>query len=167
MSIGNLWSIGQIKDAVRYAYGRGKLIFSAAGTSFSWANNIVGVIFPANMSETVAVTGVTDRNGYKECYNCHYGSKVDFVVVMQREGADDRTALTLPMSGNSPDRVGGSSVATATMAGIAGLVWSTNTSQSRSTVLQRLKESAEFYPNRNSNFGWGKINAYNAVSRVQ
>ncbi|HAS39336.1 MAG TPA: protease [Microscillaceae bacterium] len=167
MSLGNLWSVGQIKDAVRYAYGRGSLIFSAAGTSLSWTNNIVGVIFPANMSETVAVTGVTDRSGYKECYNCHYGRKVDFVVVMQREGSNDRTALTLRMSGNAPDRVGGSSVATATMAGIAGLVWSTNPSQSRSTVLQRLKEAADLYPNRSSNFGWGKINAYDAVSRVQ
>ncbi len=167
MSIGNLWSVGQIKDAVRYAYGRGKLIFSAAGTSFSWGNDIVGVIFPANMSETVGVTGVTDRSGYKECYNCHFGRKVDFAVVMQREGANSRTALTLRMSGNSPDRVGGSSVATATMAGIAGLVWSTNPSQSRSTVLQRLKEGTDLYPSRNSKFGWGKINAYEAVSRVR
>ncbi|WP_045113443.1 S8/S53 family peptidase [Microscilla marina] len=167
MSLGNLWSVGQIADAVRYAYGKGKMIFSAAGTSFSWANNIVGVIFPATMSEILAVTGVTDRNGYKECHNCHYGRKVDFVLVMQRDGSSSRTALTLPMSGNSPDQVGGSSVATATMAGIAALVWSTNPSQSRATVLQRLKSSAEFYPNRNSSFGWGKVDAYKAVASVQ
>lgn len=167
MSLGNLWSVGQIADAVRYAYGRGKLIFSAAGTSFSWANNIVGVIFPATMSEIVAVTGVTDRNGYKECHNCHYGKKVDFVLVMQRDGSSSRTALTLPMSGNSPDQVGGSSVATATMAGIAALVWSNNPSQSRAQVLQRLKSAAEFYPNRSSSWGWGKVDAYKAVASVQ
>ena len=167
MSLGNLWSVGQIADAVRYAYGKGKLIFSAAGTSFSWANNIVGVIFPATMSEINAVTGVTDRSGYKECHNCHYGSKVDFVLVMQRDSDDSRTGLTLQMSGNSPNQVGGSSVATATMAGIAALVWSGNPSQLRATVLQRLKESTEYYPSRSSSFGWGKVDAYKAVMSVQ
>lgn len=163
MSLGNLWRVGQIADAIRYAYGRGKLIFTAAGTSFSLGNNIVGVIFPATMSETVAVTGITDRNGYKECNNCHYGRKVDFTVVMQRDSDRKRTALTLPMSGNSLDRVGGSSVATATMAGVAALIWSTNPSQSRATVLQRMKAQADFYPNKNSRFGWGSIDVYKAV----
>lgn len=162
MSLGNLWWVGQIADAIRYANGKGKLIFSAAGTSFSWGKYIVGVIFPATMSETVAVTGIKD-NGYNPCYNCHYGKKVDFTMVMQRASSNSRTALTLPMSGNSLDRVGGSSVATATTAGVAALIWSTNPSLSRAQVLQKMKSNSDFYPGRNSKFGWGKINVYNAV----
>lgn len=162
MSLGNLWWVGQIADAVRYAHGKGKLIFSAAGTSFSWGKYIVGVIFPATMSETVAVTGIKD-NGYNPCHNCHYGKKVDFTMVMQRASSSSRTALTLPMSGNSLARVGGSSVATATTAGVAALIWSTNPSLSRAQVLQKMKSNADFYPSRNSKFGWGKINVYNAV----
>ncbi|MGB0525317.1 MAG: S8 family peptidase [Flammeovirgaceae bacterium] len=162
MSLGTpLWS-NQVADAVRYAYGRGKLIFCAAGTSTSFTN-WYGVIFPATMSETVAVTGIKD-NGYNRCDVCHDGSAVDFVVTMQRANNGGRTALTLPFFGTGgTEYVGGSSVATATTAGMAALVWARNTSWSRTTVLNKLKQAAEFYPNRSSKHGWGKIDALQAV----
>jgi hypothetical protein len=38
MSMGRITSSSQIKDAIVYAYGKGKLIFCAAGTSFSWTS---------------------------------------------------------------------------------------------------------------------------------
>lgn len=161
MSLGTPFSSGQVADAVRYAYNRGKLIFAAAGTSTS-ITSFVGVIFPATMSETVAVTGIKD-NGYNQCNTCHKGSKVDFVAVMQRGSNNDRTSLTLAESGNQPSNVGGSSVATATTAGIAALVWATNPSQSRDQVLSRLKNASDFYPSRNSNYGYGLIDALEAV----
>lgn len=163
MSIGSIFSSGRISDAVRYAYGRGKLIFAAAGTSTSFTS-FVGVVFPAWMNETVAVTGVTDGSPLKKCNSCHTGDKVDFVAVMERRNDDDRTSLTLTMSGNQPSRVGGSSAATATTAGIAALVWATNPSMSRNQVLQKLKNASQFYPSRNSNFGWGLIDAVQAVN---
>ncbi|NRA51551.1 MAG: protease, partial [Phaeodactylibacter sp.] len=56
-----------------------------------------------------------------------------------------------------------SSAATATTAGIAALVWATNPNQSRNQVLQRLKNASSNYPARSSNFGWGTINAAQAV----
>ena len=52
------------------------------------------------------------------------------------------------------------------VAGIAALVWAQNPSASRSTVLQALKDASEFYPSRDSQFGWGKINAAVAVSSI-
>ncbi len=58
MSMGNVISSGQIADGVRYAYGKGKLIFCAGGTSFGWTDGWGGVIFPASMAEAVAVTGI-------------------------------------------------------------------------------------------------------------
>ena len=58
---------------------------------------------------------------------------------------------------------GGSSVATATTAGIAALVWAKHPWASRAQVLQRLKESAHFYPNKNGDFGYGNIDALRAV----
>ena len=161
MSLGTPFSSGQVADAVRYAYNRGKLIFAAAGTSTS-ITSFVGVIFPATMNETVAVTGIKD-NGYNQCNTCHKGSKVDFVAVMQRASNNDRTSLTLAESGNQPSNVGGSSVATATTAGIAALVWGTNLNQSRDQVLNRLKNASDFYPSRNSNYGYGLIDALEAV----
>ena len=162
MSIGFVWSINNIRDAVKYAYSKGKLIFAAGGTSTSFTNGF-GVIFPATMSETVAVTGVNDGNNYERCETCHSGSKIDFTIIME---GDNNTSKAPPVLGfyNGQRRyTGGSSVATATTAGIAALVWSKNPSWSRSQVLNKLKQSSEFYPNKSSNFGYGNIDALQAV----
>lgn len=163
MSIGDVFYSSTVADGVFYAYNKNKLIFAAAGTSFSWTS-WWGVIFPANMAETVAVTGITDAASMQKCSSCHSGPEVDFVAVMQRASDAGRTSLTLAMSGNQPAYVGGSSAATATTAGIAALVWATNPSQSRTQVLDRLKNASSIYPNRNSNFGWGTIDALEAVN---
>ncbi|MGR7813322.1 S8 family peptidase [Lacinutrix undariae] len=162
MSIGYLWSIGNIKDAVKYAYSKQKLIFAAGGTSTSFTNGY-GVIFPATMSETLAVTGVNDGSSYERCDVCHSGSKIDFTIIME---GDNNTSKAPPVLGfNNGERryTGGSSAATATTAGIAALVWSKNPSWSRTQVLNKLKQSSEFYPSRNSSFGYGNIDALQAV----
>ncbi|PHI19124.1 protease [Lewinellaceae bacterium SD302] len=163
MSIGDVFYSGTVNDGINFAYNKGKLIFAAAGTSLSWTS-WWGVIFPANRWNTVAVTGVRDGSSLQRCNTCHDGSEVDFVAVMQRASNSDRTSLTLAMSGNQPSYVGGSSAATATTAGIAALVWGTNLGQSRSQVLNRMKNAASIYPARDGNFGWGIVDAYAAVS---
>ncbi len=160
MSIGYPWSIGKIKDAVKYAYARGKLIFAAGGTSTEFTN-WYGVIFPATMSETVAVTGVEEQSTYDECDVCHTGSKIDFTVVMERGNNHHQPVLGF-YNGQSK-YFGGSSVATAATAGMAALVWARYPSWSRAQVLQRLKESADFYPSKNGDFGYGNIDALRAV----
>ncbi len=165
MSIGNIISSGTVRDGVNYAYNRGKLIFAAAGTSTSFTN-FVGVIFPANLSNTVAVTGVRDQSRYSRCNNCHSGRAVDFTIQMQRSNNSDRNSISLATSTNTPKYVGGSSAATATTAGIAALVWATNSNMSRSQVLNRLKQASDFYPSRSSSFGYGNINADAAVRGV-
>ncbi len=160
MSIGYPWSIGKVKDAVKYAYARGKLIFAAGGTSTEFTN-WYGVIFPATMSETVAVTGVEEQSTYDECDVCHTGSKIDFTVVMERGNNHHQPVLGF-YNGESK-YFGGSSVATAATAGMAALVWAKYPTWSRSQVLQRLKESADFYPSKNGDFGYGNIDALRAV----
>ena len=162
MSIGDLFDSGTVADGIRYAYGKGKLIFCAAGTSTSFTN-WAGVVFPARMEETVAVTGIREGSGYQRCSNCHSGRPVDFTMIMQRTD-DARTSLTLSDSGDGLAYIGGSSVATAMTAGVAALVWSRNASWNRDQILQRLKESAEFYPSRDVAFGWGTIDVYEAVA---
>jgi hypothetical protein len=57
MSIGTPFWSGTVADGIYYAHNKGKMIVAAAGTSFSWTS-WWGVIFPANMSQTVAVTCV-------------------------------------------------------------------------------------------------------------
>ncbi|CAH0999174.1 hypothetical protein LEM8419_00471 [Neolewinella maritima] len=162
MSIGDVFSSGTVEDGVRYAHNRGKLILAAAGTSFSWTS-WYGVIFPASMDETVAVTGIRSGTPFDRCDICHDGSKVDFAVVMQRREDDERVSLTLSRESNQPGYVSGSSAATATTAGIAALVWGTDPSQSREQVLDRMKRAANFYPSRDGDFGWGVIDADQAT----
>ena len=163
MSIGTPFSNGTVRDGIYYAYNRGKMIFAAAGTSFSWTS-WYGVIFPANMAQTVAVTGIREGSPFSTCNNCHDGSAVDFVVHMQRRSNDDRLTLALADFGNHPTYSGGSSCATATTAGIAALTWSRYPGWSRSQVLQRLAASANYYPGRSNKHGWGAIDALQAVT---
>lgn len=160
MSVGYPWSIGKIKDAVRYAYSKGKLIFAAGGTSTSYTN-WYGVIFPATMSETVAVTGVEEQANYNECDVCHKGSEIDFTYIMER--SNNHHQPVLGYNSYTSNYFGGSSVATASTAGIAALVWAKYPYWNRTQVLNRLKFAGHFYPYRNNDFGYGNINALKAV----
>jgi serine protease len=161
LSIGDVFSNSKVADAVRYAYNRGKLIFAAAGTSTSFTNWF-GVIFPATMVETVAVTGVKEGSGYQRCDTCHSGAKVEFTIVMERAGTQTKP-ITIAMSGNAPSTVGGSSVAASTASGIAALVWAKNPGWTRAQVLERLRSTADLYPSRNSQYGYGNLDAAAAV----
>ena len=164
MSIGTPFWSGTVADGVYYANGQGKTILAAAGTSLTWTT-WYGVIFPASMNETVAVTGVRDGSGAMDaCSNCHEGGDVDFVMVMQRDGDSDRNALTLATSTDQPAYVGGSSAATASVAGIAALVYAQHPGATRQQVYNTLRNHAGFYPNKDNDFGWGIIDAAAAVN---
>ncbi len=162
MSIGNIISSSTVADGVYYAFNRGKLLLAAAGTSTSFTN-WTGVIFPASMNETTAVTGVKAQSSYDRCNTCHSGSKVDFTIQMQRSNDSNRNSIALATSTDQPSYISGSSCATATTAGIAALVWATNPSMTRSQVITRLKNASQLGNNRSSQYGWGNINARAAV----
>lgn len=161
MSMGHIFSVGRISDALIYAYGKGKMIFCAGGTSTSFTN-FVGVIFPASMSEAIAVTGIKDSATFTECDVCHKGAKIDFTVVMER-ASNGNTVPTLSYYNGQANYVGGSSVATATSAGIAALVWAKNPTWTRAQVLAKMKASATYPTTRNANFGHGNVNVLKAV----
>ncbi|MEM8907543.1 MAG: S8/S53 family peptidase, partial [Bacteroidota bacterium] len=164
MSIGTPFYSGTVADGVYYAYNKGKLIMAAAGTSLTWTSGIVNVIFPANMAQTTAITGVRDNNPLQRCNTCHDGSQVEFVMRMQRNSNTDRLALTLATFSDQPNYVGGSSCATASLAGISALVYASHPGASRSTVLNALKVNASNYPNKDSKLGWGVVDANGAVN---
>lgn len=161
MSLGSVFTVNRVRDAIRYAYNRGKMIVSAGGTSTSFTSG-VGVIFPANMWQTVAVTGVKEGQ-YNRCNECHSGSKIDFTVQMQRTNGTDNKVPVLSYYNGWGDYVGGSSVATATVAGIAALVWAKHPTWTRDQVLEKMRRSGDFYPYKHSQFGHGNINALQAV----
>ena len=159
MSLGSPFSIGRVEDAVKYAYNRGKMILAAGGTSTS-ITTWYGVIFPASMNETVAVTGVKEGQ-YDNCDVCHTGSQIDFTVQMQRNSGNFVPVLSY--YNGKENYVGGSSVATATTAGIAALVWAKHPTWTRDQVLTKMKQSADYYPNKHSEYGYGNIDALQAV----
>ena len=161
MSIGTPFSYSVLSDGVNYAYGKGKLVMAAGGTSFSWTS-WWGVIYPAAYSNCVAVTGVKE-NGSK-CASCHDGSQIDLTICMERSSDSNRNSLSLSPSGVTPSYIGGSSSATATAAGIAALVWSAKPTATRAQVLSCLTSTAQFAGAPSSSKGYGNINAQAAVN---
>lgn len=160
MSMGHIFSVGKIEDGVKYAYSKGKLIFCAGGTSTSFTT-FVGVIFPAWMPETQAITGVKENTSNQKCDVCHSGAEIDFTYQMERTSGNSIPVLSYYNA--QTDYVGGSSVATASTAGIAALVWSKNPSWTRDQVLNKMRQSATYYPSPNSDYGYGNINVLQAV----
>ncbi|CAN5565560.1 hypothetical protein BH11BAC2_BH11BAC2_04170 [soil metagenome] len=161
LSMGSPFGSSVLKDGVDYAYGLGKLIFAAAGTSLTWTS-WWGVIYPAAYSSCVAVTGIRDNGS--TCGTCHDGSKVQYTITMERSANNNRNSLSLPGSGFTPTYIGGSSIATSTTAGIAALVWSARPNMTRTQLLTCLTNTAQFYPNKNSTKGYGNLNTLAAVN---
>lgn len=164
MSIGTPFYSSVLLDGVNYCYNKGKLIFAAAGTSFSWTS-WWGVIYPAAYANCLAVTGVNESSS--TCDVCHDGGEVMYTVVMERNSNVDRNSLSLSPSGSTPSYIGGSSCATATAAGVAALVWSVNPNLSRAQVQNAITTTSQYYPNKNSARGYGNINAGAAVAAAQ
>jgi subtilisin family serine protease len=147
----------QVSDEIRWWHNnRQVLFFGAAGTS-GCGDGILdsNVVFPADMGEVVAVTGITYPNGGIPC-GIHYGKQVELTAF-----------LDVPTTGRySADVVGigGSSNATAITASVAALVWSRNPWMSRDQVRARLHQTAAYFPNRHSREGFGLIDAHRAVA---
>ncbi len=163
VSLGDIFTSGPVEDGVIYAHNLGKLIFAAAGTSTTFLN-WYGVIFPANMPETVAVTGAIEGTNFTRCANCHDGNEVDFVVYMERGSGNNAITTTDDnTAGSYRGYVGGSSAATATMAGVAAMVWDNNPTYNKDQIINRLIQTSSNYPDRDSDFGWGAVDASLAV----
>lgn len=145
----------QVSDEIQYWYYNHPIFFiAAAGTSECDDPALDGnVVFPADQSEVFAVTGVDD-NGYVPC-GIHRGSPVQLVAYIPQTaiGADAGQVA----------RLSGSSSATATISGIAALVWSRYPWMTREQLRDRLRYSGGFYPNKDGDRGWGIANAHKAL----
>ena len=146
----------QVSDEIEYwHYNRPILFLGAAGTS-GCGDGILdsNVVFPADMPEVVAVTGITYPGGGIPC-GIHYGSDVELTAYLSVPSTGRYTADVVEM--------GGSSNATAVMGGIAALVWSRNPGLTRDQLRTRLQQSGSYYPSRHSREGFGLVNALKAV----
>lgn len=160
MSMGTPFSSGLLHDALQYAVAHNKLVFCAAGTSTSITNS-APVIYPAKYSECIAVTGMNEN--YAPCSTCHTGTEVDFGIVMERGGDIARTAISLATFSGGSHYFGGSSVATASAAALAALVWSKNPNLNATQVRSILEATSDFPGHSHPAFGCGRILADYAV----
>ncbi len=160
MSMGTPFSSGMLHDALQYAVAHNKLVFCAAGTSTS-ITNIAPVIYPAKYSECIAVSGMNEN--YAPCSTCHTGSEVDFGIVMERGNNVSRTAVSLASFSGGAYYFGGSSVATASAAALAALVWSKNPNLNATQVRSILEATSDFPGHNHAAFGCGRILADYAV----
>lgn len=146
----------QVSDEIEYwHYNTPTLFLGAAGTS-GCGDGILdsNVVFPADMPEVMAVTGITYPGGGVPC-GIHRGSDVEVTAYLDVPSTGRYTADVVGM--------GGSSNATAVVGSVAALVWSRNPSLTRDQVRARLQQTAANYPNRHSEQGYGLINASRAV----
>ncbi len=147
----------QVSDEIKWWHrNAGVLFLAAAGTS--GCNDLIpdnNVVFPAEMSEVVAVTGIRYPDGAVPC-GIHYGSQVELTAY-----------LDVPTTGRYTGEVttiGGSSNASGVMAGIAALVWQANPTMTRDQVRLRLQASGANHPYRSGVTGFGLVNAHRAVT---
>lgn len=170
MSMGSALSRPTLEDAVKYAYGHGKLIFLAAGSAAG-----IG-LYPARTctTESVACTAIQydedNPNALDRVSNAAIGNFVDFAVYMQ---TDNGNGGGKPYAITSKREDGGdfawsqqTSGATATCAGIAALVWSVEPTLNRSEVQDILIASSTLGVNRDPDYGHGIINAEEAVNEA-
>ncbi|KOY87485.1 hypothetical protein AD998_16280 [bacterium 336/3] len=179
MSLGRVGNNTLIANAIQRAYNTGrKLIFVASGTApflVSGSGSAVGqdeLVFPANMgTPTIAVSGIA--TDYLRCEQCVVGNQTDFVVVMEKVLAGTAEVKVHPLgtansSSTQPNNIGGSSVATATMAGMAAIVWSKFPNESAISIFFRLQKAADKYRNGISKpnpYGWGIVDVSKALTQ--
>ena len=160
MAFGSTWDYYHIKNVIEAQLSkppdRRPLFIAAAGNTWCGPNPFEprrGVVFPARMEGVLAVTSVLNGDVHPEA--C-YGSEVDLAAVVGH----------VPAAGRYPDDLiefGGTSDATAIVAGSAALVWSAHpTPLTADQVRDRLVRSAccrDYY----QRWGAGVINTYKAV----
>ncbi|MCO6496654.1 MAG: S8/S53 family peptidase, partial [Chitinophagaceae bacterium] len=151
MSMGSIFRIYQLEGAIDYLNSQGKILVSAAGTSFPFIKDLIGVVFPASYEPVVAATGIENREEtggeFVLGQSAHGGPQVD--ITIEREGS--------------------SSEATSGFAGMLALIWSANPSLTREEVLDIAVRSTWFYQQNGQKhpvFGWGTPDVLWAVEEA-
>lgn len=164
MAWGTLDGSAYISDVIDYYHAAGTLFIGAAGTSpcdptLDWGKTII--VFPASKSQVVAVAGV-DGYGMVACES-HHGPKVEIAAHTYQPTTG--THGFTPYGGRGPyiTQFSGSSAATATVGGVAALIWAREPQLTAEGVRQRLREGGKRYPVNNGDTGYGIINAHKAL----
>jgi len=151
VSIAGTTSSSTLQNAVNYAWGKGAVVIAAAG---NFANSAPA--YPAACNYVIAVGASTDTDTL--AYFSSYGSWVDLVA--------PGTYITTTNNGGGYGTWQGTSFASPIVAGVAALALSVNGSLSPTALTNLLLNTADDLGavGFDSTFGWGRVNAYRAVT---
>lgn len=139
------------------AYAAGIVLIAAAGNQGTNDEH-----FPAVYSNVIAV-GATDQNDAKASFS-NYGNWVDVMA----PGVNIYS--TLPENGNTYGNLGGTSMATPLVAGLAALVLSNEPGFTPAQVKAKIQQGCENIDAQNAGLtgqlGAGRINAFHTLSPV-
>lgn len=152
LSLGGKDYSAALAEAVGYARQRGCLLAAAAG------NNGGAVLYPAANDGVLAVVATNRWDG--RWYGSNYGPEVDVAA----PGADiyNTTLNDTYLSAS------GTSAAAPHVSGLAALVWSVQPDLTNDEVARVITETVRDLgaPGWDRFYGWGRIDAYQAISSV-
>jgi subtilisin family serine protease len=152
-SLGGPSASDTLQNAVNYAWNKGAVVFASAmnaGTSSPY--------YPAACTHAVAVSA-TDSNDRLASFS-NYGNWITL--------AAPGTNILSTVAGGGYSFWNGTSFSAPIVAGVAGLVLAVNPALSNSDLVSVLKQTADDIgpPGFDFSFGWGRVNAFRAVSAV-
>ncbi len=151
VSIGGVNQSTTLQNAVDYAWNRGAVIFAAAMN-----NSTSTPYYPAACNHVVAVSA-TDSDDHLAGFS-DYGNW----IALSAPG----TNILTTMNGGGYGYWSGTSFAAPVAAGVAALCLAVNPALSNAALVALLESTADDLgtPGYDNYFGWGRINAYQAVS---
>jgi subtilisin family serine protease len=153
LSIGGPYPSQTLRDAINYAWRRGVLLVAAAGNESSDVP-----VYPAAFDHVLAVAGTTDSR--ERAIFSNWGDHI---------GVAAPGTNILVNSGGNHQLGNGTSLATPQVAGVAALVLSRNPGLTGDQVRDVIQETANDLgsPGWDPFFGYGQINAYEAVVQAR
>lgn len=154
ISAGGSSASALLQNAVDYAWNKGSVVFAAAMN-----NSGSAPYYPAACNHAVAVSATDDSDRLASFSN--FGNWITL--------AAPGTAILSTAVGGGDQYWYGTSFSTPVAAGVAALALSVNPSLKAAELVDLLKQNSDDLgaAGYDSSFGWGRVNAYKAVSAAQ
>jgi len=169
LSLGSSSSSSTVENAVNYAHGLDCVILASRGN-----NNNTTPNYPASYSNVIAIGAMSPCDERKTTSTCDgeywwgssYGNDLDVMAPGTRIYTTDITGSGGYASGDLMTYFNGTSAACPFAAGVTALLRSYEPSLSNEEVRTRLRETAVDMntPGFDNQTGYGRINAYNALT---
>ncbi len=153
MSVGGSSSSYTLQNAADYAWNKGAVIFAAAMNAGASAP-----YYPAACNHVVSISA-TDTADHLASFS-NYGNW----ITLSAPG----TSILTTMKGGGYGYWNGTSFSAPITAGVAALCLAVNPALTNTALVSILRQTADDLgdPGYDTSFGWGRLNAYNAVSAV-